>query len=86
MNLLISPPLIVMPAIETIPQQIVLEDSLDVLLPDSPVIDGHLKMGGSDPHGNRIDVNSHYLKWNGRPWMPTMGEMPFFRFFRKNNG
>lgn len=40
---------------------------------------GHLLMGGADPQGNRIGVNSRWLEWNGRPWLPVMGEFHYSR-------
>jgi hypothetical protein len=40
---------------------------------------GHLLMGGADPQGNRIGVNSRWLEWNGKPWLPVMGEFHYSR-------
>lgn len=39
-----------------------------------PVLEGHLKMGGSG-----IEVNSRYFIKNGKPFIPVMGEMHFSR-------
>lgn len=39
----------------------------------------HLRMGGSDPAGERIDVTSLYLTRGGNPWLPVMGEFHFSR-------
>ncbi len=41
-----------------------------------------LPMGGSNPHGRAIEVNSHYLALDGRPWLPIMGEFHFSRYPR----
>lgn len=39
-----------------------------------PLLEGHLKMGGCG-----IEANSRYLKRNGKPFIPVMGEMHFSR-------
>ncbi|MBN1218890.1 MAG: hypothetical protein JXM69_08180 [Anaerolineae bacterium] len=38
----------------------------------APPLTGHLKMGGCNPRGCHIEVNSRYLLQNGQPWMPVM--------------
>ncbi|MFD0960807.1 beta-galactosidase [Paenibacillus chungangensis] len=43
-------------------------------------LSGHLKMGGTSPSGEIIDVNSHCLIRNGKPWLPVMGEFHFSRY------
>ena len=40
----------------------------------------HLRMGGCDPQGHCITVNSRYLLKDGRPWLPVMGEFHFSRY------
>lgn len=47
-----------------------------------PVEKNHLKLGGEDPSGLRIDVTSKYLTRGGRPWLPVMGEYHFSRASR----
>ena len=42
----------------------------------------HLKLGGANPAGERIDVNSKYLTKGGKPWLPVMGEYHFARASR----
>ena len=44
------------------------------------LLTGHLNMGGSDPHGNTIDVTSSYFTRNGKPWIGIMGEFHFSRY------
>ena len=46
---------------------------------DAPIIKNHLKMGGTNPAGEMIDVTSKYLTKGGRPWLPVMGEYHFAR-------
>lgn len=45
----------------------------------SPLLKGHLNLGGSNPEGERIDVTSGYLTRGGKPWIPIMGEYHFSR-------
>ncbi len=40
---------------------------------------GHLRLGGSDPQGRRIDVTNLYLERDGKPWIGVMGEFHFSR-------
>ncbi len=50
----------------------------------SPIKRGHLNLGGSDPEGHEIAVNSLYLELDGRPWIGVMGEYHFMRDRREN--
>ncbi len=43
---------------------------------------GHLKLGGVNPDGERIDVNSLYFERGGKPWIGIMGEFHFSRYDR----
>ena len=45
----------------------------------SSIINGHMRMGGTNPAGDSISLNSQYLLWNGRPFLPVMGEYHFSR-------
>lgn len=45
----------------------------------SVLLKNHLRMGGSNPAGERIDVTSLYLTRGGAPWLPVMGEFHFSR-------
>ncbi len=45
----------------------------------SVLLKNHLRMGGSNPAGERIDVTSLYLTRSGAPWLPVMGEFHFSR-------
>ncbi len=44
---------------------------------------GHLHLGGENPQGERIDINSDYLTRGGKPWIPVMGEFHFCRYDRR---
>ncbi len=50
----------------------------------TPILSGHLRMGGKNPHGEEIAVNSRYIARNGRPVIPVMGEYHFCRDKREN--
>lgn len=41
----------------------------------------HLKkQGGKNPRGERVGMNSFHLEWNGKPWLPVMGEFQYSRY------
>ena len=40
----------------------------------------HLKMGGSNPQGDKISFTSYYMEVNDTPVMPVMGEFHFSRY------
>ena len=50
----------------------------------SPILSGHLRMGGRNPQGEEIAVNSRYITRNGKPIIPVMGEYHFCRDSREN--
>lgn len=35
---------------------------------------------GRNPRGERIGLNRFHLEWNGRPWLPVMGEFQYSRY------
>ena len=45
----------------------------------TPLAD-HLRIGGCDPQGHCITVNSRYLLKDGRPWLPVIGGFHFSRY------
>lgn len=40
----------------------------------------NLRMGGSSPSGHRIGVNNRFLTFDGKPWLPVMGEFHYSRY------
>ena len=50
----------------------------------TPLVRGHLNLGGANPQGGRIDVNNLYLERDGKPWVPIMGEFHFSRGSRQH--
>lgn len=49
----------------------------------SPILRGHLNMGGKNPQGEQIDVTSLYFERGGKPWIGVMGEYHFVRAKRE---
>ncbi len=52
---------------------------LDASNESSKIYKGCLKMGGTDPAGHEINVTNRYLTYDGKPWLPVMGEIHFSR-------
>jgi len=78
-----SPPLIV--AISLSISLIAFADESIVLKPDTtPPMSGHLKMGGKDPQGHELNVNSQSLTLDGQPIYPVMGEFHYSRVPRQD--
>lgn len=53
--------------------------------PNNPKIikNGHLKLGGTAPNGDKIDVNNYYITINGKPMLPVLGEFHYCRYPRE---
>ena len=43
------------------------------------ILSDHLGLGGTNPNGGSIGVNSLYFIRDGKPWIPVMGELHFSR-------
>ncbi len=52
-------------------------------VPDKQIVEGKLKLGGSNPDGRHIGVNSFYMTLDGKPMIATMGEMHYSRIPRQ---
>lgn len=53
---------------------------IDITKVRTDVIRGHLDLGGKNPAGEEISVNSFYLEKNGKPFIPVIGEFHFSRY------
>ena len=53
---------------------------LDMPVKKKTIYSGHLKLGGSNPSGERIEVNSYYMSVGGKPVIPVMGEFHYSRY------
>jgi len=55
--------------------------AVDAASPAPPPLKGHLRMGTSvSPQGHEIGINSRYLIFDGKPWLPVMGEFHYTRY------
>ena len=53
---------------------------LNINVPDEVLRYDHLKLGGSNPAGEKITANNYYLEKNGQPFIPIAGEFHFPRY------
>ncbi|HEX2621035.1 MAG TPA: beta-galactosidase, partial [Phototrophicaceae bacterium] len=53
---------------------------LDLTRSSTPIIAGHLQLGGVNPQGHSIELTSYYMLQNGKPCIPVMGEFHFSRY------
>lgn len=53
---------------------------LDMPVKEKTIYSGHLKLGGSNPSGERIEANSYYMSVGGKPVIPVMGEFHYSRY------
>ena len=54
--------------------------TIDLRCEDLKIAPGILRMGGSNPNGDRISFTNYYMEFNGKPWLPVMGEFHYSRF------
>ena len=52
---------------------------INVDVPEKSVRRNHLDLGGTNPRGDTLAVNSYYLELNGRPFIPVVGEIHYSR-------
>ncbi|WP_114790761.1 beta-galactosidase [Niabella yanshanensis] len=49
-------------------------------LPQQKIFANHLKLGGTNPNGERIAVNNYYISINDTPIIPVTGEFHYSRY------
>jgi beta-galactosidase len=49
-------------------------------VPPIKIDSGKLKLGGTDPEGDKISVNNFYISLNNKPWFPVTGEFHFTHY------
>lgn len=54
--------------------------ALDLSRSENKKIDSWFKLGGKNPQGDELNVNSLYWSKNNQAWTPVMGEFHYFRF------
>ncbi len=57
-----------------------ISQTFDLPKSQSPVTNGHLKLGGMNPQGQRIAFTNLYMTRNDQPCIPVMGEFHFSRY------
>jgi beta-galactosidase len=53
---------------------------VNINIPEKEPIRGHLNLGGSNPAGNVVSVNSYYIEINNEPFFPVIGEFHYSRY------
>lgn len=53
--------------------------AIDADQPNKLIRSGHLKLGGTDPNGNRLGLTNSYLTWNDKPFYIISGEFHYSR-------
>jgi len=53
---------------------------IDADVPEQKIYSDHLKLGGSNPKGEKIAVNNYYITINNKPVIPVTGEFHFSRY------
>ena len=53
---------------------------IDINQPNKTIYAGHLRLGGTDSQGNRLEVNNYYLTWNSKPFIVISGEFHYSRY------
>jgi len=56
------------------------EYSINIDVPEKKIVTGHLDLGGTNPQGERIDVNSYFITKDGKPFFPVLGEFHYSRY------
>ncbi|MBN2167532.1 MAG: beta-galactosidase [Marinilabiliaceae bacterium] len=54
--------------------------SINIDVPEKEIIKGHLNLGGMNPNGDLIDVNSYFITYNNKPFFPVVGEFHYSRY------
>ena len=49
-------------------------------LPEKEIVSGHLDLGGTNPNGDSIAVNSYYISYKGKAFIPVIGEIHYSRY------
>ena len=53
--------------------------NINIDKPEKEILRGHLDLGGKNPAGEEITVNSYYIEKDGKPFFPVIGEFHFSR-------
>ncbi len=53
---------------------------INATISEQKIYTGHLKLGGTNPKGERITVNNYYISINNKPVIPITGEFHYSRY------
>ncbi len=53
---------------------------IDINKAEKEIIRGHLDLGGTNPAGEEIAVNSYFIEKDGKPFFPVIGEFHYARY------
>ncbi|MDX8339371.1 beta-galactosidase [Draconibacterium sp. IB214405] len=53
---------------------------ININKPENEILRGHLDLGGSNPAGEEISVNSYFIEKDSKPFFPVVGEFHYARF------
>ena len=54
--------------------------TINIDVPEKEPLRGHLNLGGKNPAGDMISVNSYYIELNNEPFFPVIGEFHYSRY------
>lgn len=57
--------------------------SINIDRPEKKIVTNHLDLGGTNPSGEKISVNSYFIEKNGKPFIPIIGEFHYSRYSEK---
>lgn len=53
---------------------------INVAVPEMKIYSDHLKLGGTNPRGEKLSINNHYISFGNKPFIPVTGEFHFSRY------
>lgn len=53
---------------------------IDATVAEQKIYSGHLKLGGTNPKGEKIAVNNYFITINNKPFIPVTGEFHYSRY------
>ncbi|MFV0269428.1 MAG: beta-galactosidase, partial [Draconibacterium sp.] len=53
---------------------------ININKPEKTILSNHLNLGGENPDGEKISVNSYFIEKNDKPFFPVIGEFHYSRF------
>ena len=54
--------------------------NINIDKPENEITRGHLDLGGKNPAGEEISVNSYFIEKDGKPFFPIIGELHYSRY------